>query len=151
MAADLTGQNRATIRKHCQNLKSYPGKRGAVLFDSVELLQRLYVGSDGAPTNSEAQRQLAVAKTRQIQIDIEIKRKTRIPIDDVSEAWGLCVKNTVGNLKAHRNKTLTEDLFNEIMAEWRASLQDLREQSDLANGQTAADRPPGLPWPDGPV
>jgi hypothetical protein len=151
MAADLTGQNRATIRKHTQNLKSFPGKRGAVLFDSVELLQRLYVGSDGAPTNAEAQRQLAVAKTRQIQVDVEIKRKTRIPIDDVLVAHRVLFRNTVGQLKAHRNKTLTEDFINEILADWRAVAADLREQSDLANGQTAADRPPGLPWPDGPV
>ena len=151
MAADLTGKNRATIRKHCQNLKSYPGKRGAVLFDSVELLQRLYVGSDGAPTNAEAQRQLAVAKTRQIQIDIEIKRKTRIPIDDVTAAHKELFRDTVGQLKAHRNKTLTMDLINEIMAEWRAVAKDMRDQSDLANGQTSADRPAGLPWPDGPV
>jgi hypothetical protein len=101
MAADLTGQNRATIRKHTQNPKSYPGKRGAVLFDSVELLQRLYVGSDGAPTNAEAQRQLAVAKTRQIQIDIEIKRKTRIPIDDVLDTNKMLFGFVAATLKAN--------------------------------------------------
>ena len=107
MAADLTGQNRATIRKHCQNLKSYPGKRGAVLFDSVELLQRLYVGSDGAPTNAEAQRQLAVAKTRQIQIDIEIKRKTRIPIDDV-----LVAHNELFQKHRRQSKDVSEQDFD---------------------------------------
>ncbi len=88
-----------------------------------------------------------VAKTRQIQIDIEIKRKTRISIDDVLVAHNELFKNTVGNLKAYRNKILTQDLFNEIMADWRAVAKDTRDQSDLANGQTAADRPPGLPWP----
>jgi len=92
-----------------------------------------------------------VAKTRQIQIDIEIKRKTRIPIDDVLVAHNELFKNTVGNLKAYRNKILTQDLFNEIMADSRAVAKDMRDQSDPANGQTAADCPPGLPWPDGPV
>src|SRR4029453_4841959 len=150
-AASLTGQNRATIKKHAHDLKSYPGKKGAVLYESRELLQRLYVGSDGAPTASEALRQLTIAKTRQIQIDIEIKRKTRIPIDDVLVAHRDLFRATVGHLKAHRNKTLTEDFINEILAEWRAVAADLRKQSDLGNGQTAADRPPGLPWPDGPV
>jgi hypothetical protein len=74
-----------------------------------------------------------------------------VPIDDVLLAHRVLFRNTVGQLKAHRNKTLTEDFINEILAEWRAVAADLREQSDLGNGQTAADRPPGLPWPDGPV
>jgi hypothetical protein len=86
-----------------------------------------------------------VAKTRQIQIDIEIKRKTRIPIDDVLVAHNELFKNTVGNLKAYRNKISIQDLFNEIKADWRAVAKDMRDQSDLANGQTAADRPPRAP------
>jgi hypothetical protein len=91
------------------------------------------------------------AERAQIQIDIECKRKTRIPIDDVLEAHDELFKSTVGQLKAHRGKILTVDLFNEIMAEWRAAAKDMRDQSDLGNGQTAADRPPGEPWPDGPI
>ena len=92
-----------------------------------------------------------MAKTRQIQIDIEIKRKTRIPIDDVLVAHNELFKNTVGNLKAYRNKILTQDLFNEIMA---IGVRSQRTWAISLIWRMAKQRltvRPGLPWPDGPV
>jgi hypothetical protein len=93
----------------------------------------------------------AVAKTRQIQIDIEIKRKTRIPIDDVLVAHNELFKNTVGNLKAYRNKILTQDLFNEIMAIGVRSQRTCAISLIWRMAKQRLTVRPGLPWPDRPV
>jgi hypothetical protein len=92
-----------------------------------------------------------LSEREQIELAMQITRSERIPIDEVLTATNLIFGFISGTLKANRGKVLTKAVINEIFAEWRAGADDLRNQSDLANGQTAADRPPGLPWPDGPV
>jgi hypothetical protein len=67
-ASRLTGKHRSTISKVASDLQAFPGPKGAWLYDSRELLQHLYIGSDGAPTASEALRLLSLARTEQVKL-----------------------------------------------------------------------------------
>ena len=77
----VSGKHRDTIKRHTAHIKR--DKSGRMPSDLA--LQALYVGDDGQLTHSEALRQLTIAKKAQIDLDMEIKRGLRIPIEDALE------------------------------------------------------------------
>jgi len=119
-ASRLTGKHRSTISKVASELQSFPGRKGALLYDSRELLQRLYIGTDGAPTASEALRQLSLARAEQVRLQNEITRKKRIPLDLVMDILDQTLQAMAATLKATNGKVMTQDSINEIFADFRA-------------------------------
>ena len=115
-ASRLTGKHRSTISKVASELQSFPGKKGALLYDSRELLQRLYIGADGAPTASEALRQLSLARTERVRLQNEITRKERIPLADVSSVNEEVFQAVVRIIKA---SGLPVQAVNDILAQFR--------------------------------
>ena len=119
-ASRLTGKHRSTISKVASEMQSFPGRKGALLYDSRELLQRLYIGTDGAPTASEALRQLSLARAEQVRLQNEITRKKRIPLDLVMDILDQTLQAMAATLKATNGKVMTQDSINEIFADFRA-------------------------------
>jgi len=128
-ASRLTGKHRSTVSKAASDLQAFPGPKGAWLYDSRELLQRLYVGSDGAPTASEALRQLSLARTEQVRLQNELIRKTRIPIEDVREVDNEVFQGIAGIIKS---SGLSVDAVNEIFAQLRRLGENLKR--DVSGG-----------------
>lgn len=75
--AEVTGKHPATIKKRTASLDS--NKDGK--FDSKLALQAIYVGGGG--TSEEIIKQLNIARKNEIDLDMEIKRKERIPLEVV--------------------------------------------------------------------
>ena len=68
------------------------------------------------------------SEREQIELDMQIKRGTRIPKEDVDRAWDMVAKGTSGIIKANRNKTLTDEVINEIFDLIRSELGRLHHQ-----------------------
>jgi len=76
-----------------------------------------------------------------IELQMQITRGERIPIDDVAESERMFFGFIRGTLLANHNKVLTQDVINEIFDEWRARADELRAMAaniriDSSNGQT---------------
>jgi hypothetical protein len=69
---------------------------------------------------AEAVRQLTVEKALQVRLQNEITRKERIPIDVVNEVTGQVFQSMAATIKSKRDKVLTEEVINELLAELRA-------------------------------
>jgi hypothetical protein len=75
--SEVTGKHAATIKKRISQLpRDSEGK-----VDSSPALEAIYVGGGG--TTEEVIRQLNIARKNEIDLDMEIKRKERIPIEVV--------------------------------------------------------------------
>jgi phage terminase Nu1 subunit (DNA packaging protein) len=59
------------------------------------------------------------AEREQIELDMEIKRRLRIPIDDALEVHNRVFQAIAGTLKANRDKLLTENQINEMLTALR--------------------------------
>lgn len=118
-ASRLTGKHRSTISKAAGDLKSFPGPKGAWLYESRELLQRLYIGSDGAPTASEALRLLSLARTEQVKLQnakLSGDSFTREVVVSCSAETIACFR---GSLFALKGRTVTDQDIDHISDEMR--------------------------------
>lgn len=131
-AALLSGKTRETVSRTARELQSVNGAGNAKFYDSRKLLQALYLGVTG-PTYSEAQRLLALARRKQIEIDIMIKRKTRIPLDDVESACSLCFRSIAAIIKANCGKFLTVEVINDIFSTMRNTAEKLKKEHGAAD------------------
>ena len=73
-------------------------------------------------------RQLTIAKKEQIELQNQIARGERIPIDDVNEAVGQVFTAICGIVKAN----LSVDRANEVFDEMRRVADWLQQKSDGA-------------------
>src|SRR5437762_12212908 len=93
--ATVTGKHRGTVKKRIGNLN--PDSKGR--YDSIAALEAIYCG--GASPNGEnefistpeAVRQLTIAKKEEIELQMQIVRGQRIPIEDVRLAVGEVVQS----------------------------------------------------------
>ena len=120
----LTGKTRATVTKHLDGVPFKDGPKKAMLYDSQVALERLYrgesTGDEGDPISKlEAERQLTIARKQQIDLEMEVTRKERIPLDVVDEIDELALTNIIGMLKAQEGKTLSPELIGDILTELR--------------------------------
>lgn len=129
-ACALTGKHRSTVTRVTNEMQSVPGRKNALLYDSRELLQRLYVGRDGAPTASEALRLLTIARTEQVRLQNEVTRGKFYPRDQVHFLYEHVFRITAATLKGNVNRVLSHDIVNEIFAEFRNAADDLRARGD---------------------
>src|SRR5262245_35789029 len=84
---DLTDLHGDTIRKHTNHLpKDGRGRMNSALALRLLPLSNGERNGEAPITHSEALRRLALARTRQIEIDDECKRGSRIPLEDVAQS-----------------------------------------------------------------
>lgn len=65
------------------------------------------------------------AETQQIDLDMEITRGQRIPLEDVSEVTNRVFQSIAGTLKANLNQLLTIEKINQIFAELRGGCEEV--------------------------
>lgn len=123
--AQLLGMTRETVDRKVSNMAHKDGPKGAMLYPSDVALRVCLgvneVGEDGeAPiTLPEAQRLLTLAKKEQTDLQNEVLRKERVPLEDIEEANERVLSNVAGLIKAHVGKPLDEALVSDIFAELR--------------------------------
>src|SRR5262245_4269773 len=130
---DLTDLHGDTIRKHTAQLpRDGRGRMNSAL--ALRLLPLSNGGGNGeAPiTHSEALRRLAIARTRQIEIDVECKRGSRIPLSDVAQSNMEIFTMFAATLKANHNRQLTQEVINEIFEGLRNWAHEWRDKAEAA-------------------
>src|SRR5262245_48063787 len=113
--SELTGKDRKTIRRLLSDLQPVPGPHKAKLYESRIALETLYYGKNGSEfiSTAEAVRRLTIAKEKEIVLDMEIKRGSRVPLSDVAQSANAVFQMFAGTLKANRDKVMTEATINE--------------------------------------
>jgi hypothetical protein len=107
-----------TIRKHTAELP----RDGRGRMNSALALRLLPLGNgdrngDAPITHSEALRRLAIAKTKQVDLQNEITRKERIPLEDVAEITNHCFMEIAGIIKASGLPiTAVNEIFDQLRA-----------------------------------
>ena len=121
--AQMTGKTRATIRRKLDGLEYEDGSHRARVYDSKSALERIYgvdPGADGEfVTEAESRRLLNLKKLEEIELDMQVKRKARIPLELIEQVNDRTFSGIAGTLKANSGKVLTEDLINDLFAELR--------------------------------
>ena len=122
--SDITGKTRLTIKRKLADVPHEEGPHKARLYDSKVALEAIYIGlgessTGDAITAAEAQRQLTIARKHEIDLNMEVTRRERIPLEDIEEANERVLSNVAGLIKAHVGKPLDEALVSDIFAELR--------------------------------
>lgn len=134
--AELTGKARQTIRKHLVDVPYEDGPQRERLRDSKVALEKLYApqgdGEDGFVSSQEAQRRLTLAKTKQVELEMEVTARTRIPVELVKQITETACSNIAGVLKAYRNKVFDEVALGDAMAELRGVSEQIKEWTNSA-------------------
>jgi hypothetical protein len=136
----LTGKMRETIGDRLHGLP-HTLTNGHKLYDTQAALELIYVGKtgdDGGITEAESRRRLNIAKTRSLELDDEIKRKTRIPIDLILDLHTATYGQIVAIIKGQLDRLMTLDAINECFA----ALRGIEVQ---AKKWKAAEIPPKAP------
>jgi hypothetical protein len=120
---------------------------GHKLYDTQAALELIYIGKtgdDGGITEGETRRRLNIAKTRSLELDDEIKRKTRIPIDLILDLYAATYGQIVAIIKGQLDRLMTLDAINECFA----ALRGIEVQ---AKKWKAAEIPPKAPAAKAPL
>lgn len=121
--AELTQRDRKTVRAKLMEVPYEDGPRNAKLYESHIALGVLYgVGADykkGVVTPQEAARRLTLKRTEEIDLNMEVTRRERIPLEDVEEHNEQVLGNIAGIFKANEGKQLSPELIQELFAELR--------------------------------
>ena len=126
-----TGKDWKTIKRRIDNLPQDKQKR----VDSIAALEAIYLGNNGNGefiTTAEAVRRLTIAKEKEIVLDMEIKRGSRIPLEDVRESANEVFMALAGTIKSYHNKVLTIEAINEMFEMLRDWAHDWRRRADAA-------------------
>lgn len=111
--AELTGQDRRTITKRLERLNFSEGSKGAHLYDSHDALDAIYLSE--SPRDALDQKRCA-----EIDLNIEIRRKQRIPLKVVTAVWDACLQSFTATLKAAKGKKLDTKKINELIERLRS-------------------------------
>lgn len=132
----LTGKTRATVTRKLDGMEPVAGPKASKLFPSAAALDRIYYGGqeDGSEivTQTEATRQLTVARKAQIDLEMEVTAKKRIPLEVAESINEQVHSNVAGIIKAHRDKTLTEDVIHDILTELRRVPESIAQWTKTA-------------------
>jgi hypothetical protein len=91
------------------------GPGNAKLYRGQDLFNALYESG----SYSDTARQLNIARKQQIDLDMQITRKERIPLDVVAEVDNQVCMAIAGILKSNVDKVLTREVINEIFEQFR--------------------------------
>lgn len=128
--AELTGKARATIRKWLANTPHEKGPHKARLYESKVALEILYRGEpESGETLSlhEEQRLLTKARREEIGLNMEVVRKERIPLDEITAINDRAFSNIAGILKARLGKLFDDETLQDCFAELRGIGERIRE------------------------
>lgn len=106
--SDLTGRDRRTITTRLKNLAHVDGAKGAYLYESAEALELIYAAKGGKAD-------LDQKRCEQIDLDMSIKRKERIPLPIATSLWDAGLQSFAATLKAARGKILDTTKINELL------------------------------------
>jgi hypothetical protein len=106
--AAMTGKDRRTVTARVQDLDYEEGDDRAHLYESVEALAAIYLSVN-------AKESLDEKRCQEIDLNMEIKRKLRIPFPVVEGLWDSAIQSFTAQLKAARGKKLTVALINELI------------------------------------
>lgn len=112
--ADLTGKDRRTITQRLADLHHVDGSKGAYLYESDEALAMIY-------QSANARDELDKRRCEDIALNMEIKRKQRIPMDIVAAIWDAALQAFAATLKAARGTKLDAKKINELLAKLRST------------------------------
>lgn len=119
----MTGRDRTTVSIKLRDMPFDPGPKRSRLYESVHALELIFgytVGGDVPTiTQSEATRLLTVARGQQVDLEMEVTRKKRIPLEDITEINEEALSNAAGLLKANTGKLLNEETVNDVYACFR--------------------------------
>jgi hypothetical protein len=114
--ANLTGKDRHTVAIRMSGLCFKDGRKGAKLYESTEALAAVY--SAGNLEDARAKQALSQAALNTVRE--QILRKTRIPIEIVTQVMDEIFQSMAATLKAANGKTLNPELINELFAKFRS-------------------------------
>ena len=106
--SDLTGKDRRTITTRLKDLAHVDGAKGAYLYEASEALEQIYYGDNSKPD-------LERKRCEEIDLNMEIKRKQRIPLPIVSSLWDAGMQSFAATLKAARGKVLDTTKINDLL------------------------------------
>jgi hypothetical protein len=120
--AILAGVTRETASKKLAGIVAQKGPKSAKLYDSTIALRKV-MGLDhqeGDPvTPAQAQLQLTIARKQEIDLNMEVLRKERIPIDVVNEIQSEAFSAINGILKSIVGKVMTDEVFHDAQQQLR--------------------------------
>jgi hypothetical protein len=134
-ASRLTGKSPTTVTRRAANLPFLGGENGtAKKYEAPALLEALYsVGTGGgdssAVSTEQAQKELAIARKQQIDLQNEVLRKERVPLETLEQINEEAFANVAAMLKAQTGKTLTEELINDIYSQFRDIAAKVKEKA----------------------
>lgn len=107
--AELTGRDRRTITRRLEDLPFSEGEKGAHLYDARTALDAIYLSQ--SPRDALDEKRCA-----QIDLQMEISRKQRIPMKIVAAIWDAALQSFTATLKAAKGKKLDAAKINELIA-----------------------------------
>lgn len=135
-ASRLTGKSPTTIKKRATNLPyTMGGERNTTMqYEAPALLEAIYCGGIGngdssTVTTEQAQKELAIARKQQIDLQNEVLRKERVPLETLEQINEEAFANVAAMLKAQTGKTLTEELINDIYSQFRDIAAKVKEKA----------------------
>jgi hypothetical protein len=133
-ASRLTGKSPTTVTRRAANLPFQGGENGtAKKYEAPALLEALYCGGTGgdssAVSTEQAQKELAIARKQQIDLQNEVLRKERVPLETLEQINEEAFTNVAAMLKAQTGKTLTEELVNDIYSQFRDIAAKVKEKA----------------------
>jgi hypothetical protein len=119
-AAHLVGMTREDFSARV-TAGTMPSNAGSFFIPDIVLAAIRYGSElgDGVISKSEADRQLVVKRCEQIDLEMEVTRKQRIPLDVLDSINETAFSNVVGMLKAHEGKMLTAAAIGDMLGELR--------------------------------
>lgn len=132
----LTGLDRETVAKRLKDLvpqMDSEAPNAAKNYESTVALPILYGIDPGGEarqqTAIEAKRDLDVARKQKLEIEMEVLRKERIPLEDLNLINDEAYQNVSALLKANVNKPLTEELVGDMFTALREIGRKVKERA----------------------
>lgn len=117
--SDLTGKDRRTITTRLRDIARIDGAKGAHLYESAEALELIY-GTDASGMSLDfAKKEQAISAAELNRARREDLDRKRIPIDIPLAANDQVLQAVAAELKAARDKLLTEELINRLLEKFR--------------------------------
>ncbi len=121
--AMYTGKTRSTVTKALDAIPATDGPKRAKLYDSKIAFEAIYCRRGDQPgsdfiSESESRRLLNLRRHEEIGLDMEIKRKERIPVDVLNQVNDDVFQSAAALLKTNKGRSLSEEIVNDIMAQF---------------------------------
>ena len=106
--AEWTGRDRRTITQRLADIPFTEGPKQAHLYDSAVALAAIY-------KSTNAKEALDQKRVDEIDLNMSIKRRERIPLPIVAGVWDAALQSFGGGLKAAKGKKLDAAKINELL------------------------------------